>query len=37
MTAQTKKLIVYTIAVYAYFGLWLYVLYPMLDNFLKQV
>ena len=37
MTAQTKKLIVYAIAVYAYFGLWLYVLYPMLDNFLKQV
>jgi hypothetical protein len=37
MTSQNKKLIVYAIAVYVYFGLWLYVLYPLLDNFLKGV
>jgi len=37
MTTQNKKLVVYAIAVYAYFGLWLYVLYPLLDKFLKSV
>jgi hypothetical protein len=37
MTSEIKKLIIYTIAIYAYFGLWLYVLYPLLDNLLKRV
>lgn len=31
------KLVIYAVAVWAYFGLWLYVLYPLLDNFLKGV
>lgn len=34
---SNKTLVVCAIAVYAYFALWLYVLYPMLDNFLKTV
>lgn len=37
MTTQNKKLVIYAIAVYAYLGLWLYVLYPLLDKFLKGV
>jgi hypothetical protein len=37
MTTQNKKLIVYAIAFWAYFGLWLYVLLPLLDNLLKGV
>jgi hypothetical protein len=37
MSKNTKLAIVYAIAIYAYFGLWLYVLYPLLDNFLKGV
>lgn len=37
MKSDTKKIIVYAIAIYAYFGLWLYVLYPLLDKWLKGV
>ena len=37
MSKNTKLAIVYAIAAYVYFGLWLYVLYPLLDNFLKGV
>jgi hypothetical protein len=37
MTTQNKRLIVYAIAFWAYFGLWLYVLLPLLDNLLKGV
>ena len=37
MSKNTKLAIVYAIAAYSYFGLWLYVLYPLLDKFLKGV
>jgi hypothetical protein len=37
MTRQTKQLIIFAVAFWAYFGLWLYVLLPLLDNFLKGV
>ena len=37
MSNQTKKIIVYAIAFYAYCGLWLYVLYPFLDKLIKGV
>jgi hypothetical protein len=37
MKSDTKKAIIYAIAAWAYFGLWLYVLYPLLDKFLKGV
>jgi hypothetical protein len=37
MTSQNKKIIIYVIAFWAYFGLWLYVLLPWIDNFLKRV
>ena len=35
MTNQNKKIIVYVIAVYAYFALWLYFLFPILINYFK--
>jgi hypothetical protein len=34
---SNKTIVVCAIATWAYFGLWLYVLYPMLDNLLKGV
>lgn len=37
MQNSTKKAVIYAIAVYSYFALWLYVLYPLLDNWLKGV
>jgi len=37
MKSQNKKLVIYAIAFWAYFGLWLYVLYPLLDKLLKGV
>lgn len=37
MKTSTKKAIIYAIAAYAYFGMWLYVLYPLLDKWLKGV
>lgn len=37
MQNNTKKAIIYAIATMSYFALWLYVLYPMLDNLLKGV
>lgn len=37
MTSDTKKAIIYAIATFSYFALWLYVLYPMLDKLLKGV
>jgi hypothetical protein len=36
MTTQNKKLIVYAIAFWAYFGLWLYVLTPMVFDWLGR-
>lgn len=35
MKSDTKKAIIYAIAFWAYFGLWLYVLYPLLDKLIK--
>jgi hypothetical protein len=37
MTRQNKQIIIFAIAFYAYCGLWLYVLYPLLDNLWKRV
>lgn len=35
MKSDTKKAIIYAIAFWVYFGLWLYVLYPLLDKLIK--
>jgi hypothetical protein len=35
MKSDTKKAIIYAIAFWAYFGLWLYVLYPLIDKLIK--
>jgi hypothetical protein len=37
MKSDTKVAIILAVAFWAYFGLWLYVLYPLLDKFLKGV
>jgi len=37
MTRSTKQAIIFAIAFWAYFALWLYVLYPLLDKWFKVV
>jgi len=37
MSNQNLKIVILAIAFYSYCGLWLYVLYPLLDKFLGTV